>query len=588
MTDEIYVGDVTVVTNVGENDTVLIVQKGSGALVGASVDTMRRQTTRTVLPATNEVLTAGGVASAAGVPVVLKSGGQAGKGVSVDAAGVMTIDVIDILFGNTPTAKRLLNRDAADGLYAPKSSTDRYDMATRVNRAGHGLVDGTPVRWDGTKWDKVGRYVSPLATPQVDEWVGVAQKIDNDNFFVVSAGRVTIESGTVGAASAATTITNGGSTPATTLTFSGMVAGKQYYWLTIGANSGWVDIASITLPFDAFRGKIQAISATEAIVLPFKSRSASLFRPVQTSPDGAGRINVIRRLPGTTAGLIFCGGTGSPVPLFRSDNNGETWSPVAGPITGTAGSATFNSVQDISIVRGRIYVSLGANGAGNSVAANWIRQMNLDGTGLANGTAFGTLPISAVRRAFVFGSYVYALISGNAFMWRHDTNNFPVSAGPSLTNPAQSNYWDWLTPGGTILYILAGFHLYKLNGNVSFSGQSAPVKTFTGETATRRMIAVGATLFVASDSGKVYRANDYNATPVWNSGVQVGSSTVVNDLVSSTSGLYAATDDGIYRSQDNGDNWQKVFGGQPVTALALNDAGKVVAGTADGKMLIEN
>ena len=541
MSEEVNIGTLPTQETVGDDDYVLL-WIAAGTLVrvnGKAFQSQYEAPKVGPLP-----INLNGIYSSAGQAASIKNDGDQGLVIAAKSGSnnsPANLVGISALYLGSGTANPLLDKTTANALYENKLQT-----ALGVGS----LKNGVPMKMSGAAW------VNPAAG---EEWLGIAQ-IAGTTVYIVSGGKVTIDG---------SAFVNGSAS-----------VGTPYWW-----NGSLWDTTKPTA-WDAFTGKIVPVSSTEAIVLPFKRRS-SLFRPATTQPDGAGRVNVIFNDSALPGGTLYSGGYGSR--LYKSTDDGATWAAVVGTI-----SANYDRIEDISIVGGKLYISLGSP-SGTTTAKPWIYTANLDGSGMAIGSNFLTYasPTKAIRKVYSFGGFTFGLPSGNRALWRNTGPTTQLSAATLAFASGINEVYDYYVTGNAnagMNYFLANNTFVRVAvASAAWPGLSTANATFAGETSLRTLAVNGNTMLIGAGSGKVYKTTNLNAaTPTWDTGTQIPKSTTVNDLVYSGTYYYAATNDGIYRTKDDPYQWAQVFGGVEITALSINGAGKVLAGDVNGKLYLEN
>lgn len=561
---EIVIGNIIpLVSSVGDDDLLLVWLKQPGVLRLIKSSDYRKRNDVTGVVVIGGLVQANGIQAADGESVRLVN--RKGAGITVDTNGVITITPGDgasnrIKVGKDGTVfdPEFLTRTAADSYYIPPFP---------VAQPNHGFANGNPARWNGTQWVKPGApgVIPAGATSPADDWSGIVSVTNNDanNFTLYCTGKVT------------------------GLTGAGFTPGVNYW-----NGSAWT--TQKPTAFGAYEGKVLATTATDGIVVPFKRRSAG-FRPLSSLPTGAGRINVIavgglpsnHVLCATQAGTIAAG-------LFVSTDGGGTWaSKFNAP-------SPFTSITDIAIgairtavgsstTADRIAISLGFVSPPTGAARAWVYSaLNNSGYAFtAVDTAWGSSATRDLNNIEIANGYwwtFHTLGSGSNNVARGVPDNFFTNWALGDTTPQQT-----IAVGGDV-YVAGGDALIRkvattAAGSVTIGSFTHTL--FSGEQIAR-LAYNNVTMLAATSSGKIFRSDNFTATTPAFVAASIPGVTAVNDLVYSVFAWFAATDDGIYLSTNNGSNWGKIYesNGVAVTALAADGSGKVWAGTADGKFLL--
>lgn len=543
MTDEIVIGQITPqVQTVGDDDLLLVWLKQPGVLRLIRSGDYKKRNDVTGVTVVGGIVQANGIQAAAGESLALLIN-KAGPGITLDPNGTITItpgtggnNRIILGDANTIFTPEFLTKDAADAFYVPPFP---------VAMPNHGFANGNPARWNGSAWVKPGAPgVIPSGAPTpADDWQGIVRVVDANNLILYTTGKVT------------------------GLTGAGFTPGINYW-----SGSAWVTTKPTA--FGSFEGKVLATSATEGILLPFKRRSGS-FRPIQSSPTGVGSINCILRTTGDTLLLT----TGAPARLYRSADNGESWTQVS-PATWQSGGFTFDQANQMRLNGATVLIGMTV-ATGTTTARAWVQQANLDGSGIADWRpAFaGTNTVTGVR-TLEFGAP-----SGGVSNWwmqpigRTQFFTATASGAPIATiSDANRNIVDSAVFGNRVFLLGAAATLHVISpytSNANPYGVLATSTPFTGETAARCIISDGSRLYVGCNT-KLFTSTDGNTwtaiTPAIAPAVAA-----INDIINHpTWGVMAATDKGVIASMDNGASWILLRPGN-ATALGIGNSNRVVA-----------
>lgn len=562
---EIVIGNIIpLVSSVGDDDLLLVWLKQPGVLRLIKSSDYRKRNDVTGVVVIGGLVQANGIQAADGESVRLVN--RKGAGITVDTNGVITITPGDgasnrIKVGKDGTVfdPEFLTRTAADSYYIPPFP---------VAQPNHGFANGNPARWNGTQWVKPGApgVIPAGAMSPADDWSGIVSVPGNDanNFILYSTGKVT------------------------GLTGAGFTPGVNYWDATLNSNvGGWTTVKPAA--FGTFEGKILASSATDGVILPFKRRSGA-FRPAQSSPDGAGAINIIFRSPNLPANNLLAGvskgsGTGA---LYRSTDNGINWTKIFDFPSG------FTSLTDISQgPGGLILLAMGfTSNLATGASRDWIYTISQALTGSpakASTAVWGSVGRNLNAIAYD-GSYTYApLVTRSTINNLYRSGSGSVSSFSGYAQLATSEVNDTMVFNGQV-YFANNSSIHK----TPISGAAIPIMpgaTFTGETLSRLAYnsTNNKTVLVGTKSGNIYRTEDFTvATPTWSAAIKPGAATVINDMAFNGSVWFIATNDGLYRSSDDGKTWSKMYDGAgvAVTAVAADASGKVWIGDANGKIFV--
>ncbi len=266
---------------------------------------------------------------------------------------------------------------------------------------------------------------------------------------------------------------------------------------------------------------------------------------------------------GPDRGNIFIAANGSNLfagtrdGIYRSANNGVSWSPVNTGFTGTLagftsiGTNIFVSNTENSVFRsidsGTNWTQLPVAGSSPTIeASGTILYVDATRRSLDSGTTWKTLDalgLISKRNAFIgFGSYIY---TG--------------------------------TPEGAMLSIDSGMNWKSRNDGLP------PKKN------VQSLAKIGTNLFLATLESGVYRSSDSGTTWVEsNTGL---TSLAAHALLANGTDLIAGTDGGIFKSKDNGLNWISISDSLPVNpnvrTLALIGT-SLFAGTSESGLFRTN
>lgn len=188
------------------------------------------------------------------------------------------------------------------------------------------------------------------------------------------------------------------------------------------------------------------------------------------------------------------------------------------------------------------------------------------------------------------GFYTYApLVTRSTVNNLYRSGSGSVSLFSGYAQIATSEVNDTMVFNGQV-YFVNNSSIHK----TPISGGAIPIMpgaTFAGETLSRLAYNTtnNKTVLVGTKSGNIYRTEDFTAaTPTWSAAIKPGAATVINDMAFNGSVWFVATNDGLYRSGDDGKTWSKMYDGAgvAVTAVAADTSGKVWIGDANGKIFV--
>lgn len=263
--------------------------------------------------------------------------------------------------------------------------------------------------------------------------------------------------------------------------------------------------------------------------------------------------------------------------VFRLTNAVQSWTE-----NNTGLSSKFVNV--VAGSEGRYFSGTLGNGVFRSAdgGGNWTA---------ANGTTPTALPASSnVQALATTATAVFAgLLGQGVYRSTNDGNNWteinaglPNNTADPLRNPRNVNA---LKISGTTLLAATDGGVFRLTNFASNT-------TWTGPSLNRRVLALavrGSSIFAGTFDDGVYRSDDQGQTWV-RVGQGVGNNLLVLSLGVSADGnsLFAGTEGGVYRSTDNGANWIAVNQNLPARLPVFSFAAvgeKLYAGSVYGVFL---
>jgi hypothetical protein len=269
----------------------------------------------------------------------------------------------------------------------------------------------------------------------------------------------------------------------------------------------------------------------------------------QWEPYGSG-LNSVRSI--TTAGsAIYL--ASYPAGVFKSDNDGLTWTPSSNGITNTSGNTFTRSVG-----RNANHLFAGTHSGiyrSNDGGANWT---------LANGSLTASSTVYA-NKFFQFGNTTFAVFSGTIAngggIHRTVTNGDSWLIGHSGMGSNATVYH--LATSGTALYAATSVGLYKSTDN----GQqwtAVPGSNF----ATDAVQVVPGRLVIISNFGYRYSTNDGLN---WTNAIGAVANPTKGELIAYDGKLFAitGTNSGVLVSIDNGNSYTAFNAGlTPIDAVS--------------------
>jgi hypothetical protein len=285
----------------------------------------------------------------------------------------------------------------------------------------------------------------------------------------------------------------------------------------------------------------------------------------QGIPRGEGQQTRIRAFALGANNSVIAGGDGG---AYRSTDNGATWSAintglrVTDPFEITAGVQALTSTGTtlFAATTGILPELTGVFRSADN-GTTWTRLASSATLVSGNTTTFTAIAAS--------GTTVYAAVSGVGFgslnpdgaVFRSTNNGDAwtrITSG--IANPASYNF---LIDGARVF--VAGFDgIYRsTNNGDSWTASNAGLEP---KLETNKFFQSGTTLFMGTRYYGAYRSTDNGAT--WsaaNNGLTRANSRAlaVLDMALVGTTLIASTDSGVYRSTNNGDLWTRANGGFP-------------------------
>ncbi len=313
--------------------------------------------------------------------------------------------------------------------------------------------------------------------------------------------------------------------------------------------------------------RVYSITATASDQL-FAGTDISIFRSTnagnnwQEIKKGLGIAAVAALALNNTNGYVFAGTDRTNLGLFRSTDNGANWKAVNNGLTAPAISAIVVSPNGhvlASATYDRVFRS--TDNGDNWAETGFQQQINAFAINRTNGYIFAAAGYSALNG--VFRSI------DNGYNWTATTlsgmNVFTVAATANGTIFAGTN---------------SGIFRSTDNGD-------SWVLTYTGMPSNTTVLALAVndasgTLLAGTALRGIFRSvnngNSWQATSVTN--------VTVNALASNTVGnFFAGTEQGCYRTLDDGVSWAALNSGLTVSsirALAINNKNMIFAGTNGG------
>ena len=273
--------------------------------------------------------------------------------------------------------------------------------------------------------------------------------------------------------------------------------------------------------------------------------------------------------------------------MYRSTDNGRTWTQLAGEggqlcksADGALLTSFRNSIPRISTDDGATWklitnapqINRGAPIIADARQTNgfWagVEGMMLDisSTGATSKVAF---PNASVRTLATIGD---TILAGGASRIDKSTNR-----GNSWTTVSYSPVSMMKLDSGQRLLVVSGANVQR-NGSQLLNVQVGAI--------TALEVAPNGYYYAASNAEGVFRSSDDGMT--WDQMTSGLTDKVITALAVHQNGsVYAGASDGIFRSSNNGISWTKLTtnfstGAGPVTTLAVNPMGEIIAGVRNG------
>ncbi|WP_405382277.1 YCF48-related protein [Maribacter sp. LLG6340-A2] len=235
---------------------------------------------------------------------------------------------------------------------------------------------------------------------------------------------------------------------------------------------------------------------------------------------------------------IYAVGRASAVPqgspgLYVSENDGETWTPIAVPYINPNGlTDVFVDGTDVYVADvGHIYLS-------SDEGQTW-QQTTL--------STFAT-----VRNIGKYEDYIYATTSNGRYYITRDKG----SIWTMVKNEESSDFINdlYITNGNILMSTDEGVYQSKDDG-ITWSSNNTGIKSIW----IRAMAANNEYLFAGSAGQGVFRTN--NGGENWKNvtlGMEPGNG-FINDLLTVNEAIYINNGYGIFKSIDNGDSWESKY-----------------------------
>ena len=236
---------------------------------------------------------------------------------------------------------------------------------------------------------------------------------------------------------------------------------------------------------------------------------------------------------------IYAVGRASAVPqgspgLYVSENDGETWTPIAVPYIDPNGlTDVFVDGTDVYVADvGHIYLS-------SDEGQTW-QQTTL--------STFAT-----VRNIGKYEDYIYATTSNGRYYITRDKG----SIWTMVKNEESSDFINdlYIANGNILMSTDEGVYQSKDDG-ITWNSNNTGIKSIW----IRAMAANNEYLFAGSAGQGVFRSNDNGETwQAMNNGLESSNSKWIENLIVIDDSIYVGTTNGIFSSVDNGETWESKF-----------------------------
>ena len=290
------------------------------------------------------------------------------------------------------------------------------------------------------------------------------------------------------------------------------------------------------------------------------------------------------------AGLDAAAGT-----LFKSDNGGSSWGKT---VMGT------KLIRDIVTAGTDIFLNIPYDGIykSSNQGVDWTLVRNLE-------NSEGKLH-AATSGLYYFSHYKLYSSTNAGNTWLEKSQLIPLfnfqtiyatadhilvglwGGGVVRTTIAGNNNWELVNTGIAVHQVN---DLIDVGSTIHAGLEDSFIRSSTNEGQTwdqkkdtynlfagsgRALHSAGSQLYVGSGGGGVQRSSDNGATWVLKNDGLVSKN--ILDFASTGNAIFAGTDDGVYASANNGDNWTKKTGEMAMVRTLHGNGNVIYAGTYDG------
>lgn len=275
-----------------------------------------------------------------------------------------------------------------------------------------------------------------------------------------------------------------------------------------------------------------------------------------SNDDGISWINSSLGLPSLVTYNLLVNGMdlllSSQDGIFKSSNFGSNWTFSGIGIPSNIGEHEFTTFGSLIFLTNGNYGVFKSNDAGLSWSSS---NTGLPSSGIGSISAAG----SSLLVTTTDGLYIS---NNSGSSWSQSTSNLPVACW-NLYNSGNAIYCNAADGFGLSNSVLTG-GLYKSSNNGSSWTQISAIKGCAFEYYNSKLYV--ASQFLSSScqyyiNNGVYLATSNETT--WRN-IGLGKANIINDMLMDGPSIFACTDNGIYRSNNQGETWNLINSGLPL------------------------